>query len=237
MSELDTNTTPISQKPATGPITFDLVKEAFEAGHTNAQKIRDHLGRGSMATIQKHLQTLRSEVTTRAAEQVALDSEVPPPAGGVVNELWAAAWRAAHGTVHSLINRLTAERDLAVERVAVAEEDAELMRSEVERTEAEIDTLKAEHASMKDERDQSKHLAEKIAQEKAILVVTHEQAISQMTSENNLALKDAHTRVEVLSSTLDRQGEREGHLRAELQEAQRRNDELVQRLALLAGSH
>ena len=90
---------------STGPVTFDDVAHALgdlDPGHTNAAKLRETLGRGSFATIQKHLDRLRA---SKAAQEPAPGSEVPSAPADVLVTLWSAAYRAASHLTSSGITR------------------------------------------------------------------------------------------------------------------------------------
>nr|WP_011110527.1 DNA-binding protein [Acidithiobacillus caldus]AAP04748.1 unknown [Acidithiobacillus caldus] len=83
-----------------GPITQqDVAAAADQLGgpaNTNAAKIREILGRGSLATIQRHLQALRD--AQRAPELPEAVQTIPTPPEAVSEAsrgIWAAAWAMA----------------------------------------------------------------------------------------------------------------------------------------------
>lgn len=95
-----------------GPVTIDDVRQALgetSALDTNASKIRAVLGRGSFATIQKHLDTLRAQLV--AAAQPPGEQSVPKAPAEAVDMLWAAAWGAAQTKTLARMEALSAERD------------------------------------------------------------------------------------------------------------------------------
>ncbi len=134
-----------------GPLTAEDVRVAVEQlggpNHTNAAKIREVLGRGSLATIQKHLQALRdAEKGPELSEAQASVPMVPEAVTEALRGLWAVAWamaeqRHAESLAHALdavqrlsddlaaaqadIESLTAEVDQARDRVIAAEARAE----------------------------------------------------------------------------------------------------------------
>lgn len=95
-----------------GPVTLDDVRQALgetSALDTNASKIRTIIGRGSFATIQKHLDTLRAQRV--AAAQPAAEQSIPKAPADAVEMLWAAAWGAAQTKTLARLEGLSAERD------------------------------------------------------------------------------------------------------------------------------
>ena len=123
------------------PITAEDVRVAVEQlggpNHTNAAKIRELLGRGSFATIQKHLQALRD---AQNGPELPEDQESAPPAPGDVlgafNAAWKAAWGMAEQRHASMLAHLLAEcRTLATER-DMARADLAAMLEQFEQAEA-----------------------------------------------------------------------------------------------------
>ncbi|MBU2781159.1 hypothetical protein HAP98_12910 [Acidithiobacillus caldus] len=123
-----------------GPITQqDVAAAADQLGgpaNTNAAKIREILGRGSLATIQRHLQALRD--AQRAPELPEAVQTIPTPPEAVSEAsrgIWAAAWamaeqRHAESLAHALdaVRRLSDDLASAradIEALAVAVEQAE----------------------------------------------------------------------------------------------------------------
>ena len=95
----------------TGPITIDDVRKALadtDPNSTNAGAVRQLIGRGSFATIQKHLDTIRAEL-----------APVPPVAPGTapaapvdaVAAIWGAAWAQAQALTLGRLEAVTFERD------------------------------------------------------------------------------------------------------------------------------
>lgn len=99
-----------AKKPAN--ITFEDVRDALgesDPNLTNADKIRTALGRGSFATIQKHLETLRESL--RVAETSVDVSSVPAPPLDLVNVLWSAAFNAAQNVFLLKHEKVLSQRD------------------------------------------------------------------------------------------------------------------------------
>lgn len=109
----ETMTTATTEAPETqartGPVTLSEVREiAPDPFQTSAGKVRAALGRGSQATIQKHLEQLRAE---RRREQAITEADTPPAPDDVLISLWSTAWTAAAAQVRTRLEAVTAERD------------------------------------------------------------------------------------------------------------------------------
>lgn len=87
---------------------------------TGGSALREIIGRGSLATIQKHLKTLREECV---AASKPVDEEIPTPDPDVVRTIWAMAWNAARQKVLLRLDQLSAQRDLALMQVKTLEGD------------------------------------------------------------------------------------------------------------------
>jgi len=85
---------------------------------TNANKIRSILGRGSLATIQKHLSALRNDF--RAAEAPILDTAKHAPDADAVQALWSVVVNTACSDLLKKISILSDGRDR--DRTIIAEQ-------------------------------------------------------------------------------------------------------------------
>lgn len=221
------NTAPSLESTPSGPITFDEVRAAFDAGHTNARTVIEFIGRGSMATAQKHLRRIRGEQLAGAGASAPSSSMTPPAPPEALQAIWEAAWGKVTQDVGQRLLSLLDERErLSMDKAGLEADIAEL---EQVSEDAEAAAVKARH-----------ELAEALRE-----VARMHALVSEMEAKGAMALasvqqqvidieKDAGVRVNVLTAALDRVGEREGELRARLMEQQRRNDELVRELASLA---
>lgn len=93
-------------------VTFEDVRSVVgesDPNLTNASKIRAELGRGSFATIQKHLETLRESL--RQAENPVESTSFPSPPGDLVNALWGTAYSYASNMFQTKHERLWVQRD------------------------------------------------------------------------------------------------------------------------------
>lgn len=133
----------MSDLPA-GPVTFDDVVRALgemDPSATNAAKIRDVMGRGSFATIQKHLDRLRA--VARTAQEPAQGSEVPNPPADVFATLWGAAYRAAGHLTADRLAALLTERDALRIAGDVAGADVAALAAQVDALETAMATATA----------------------------------------------------------------------------------------------
>lgn len=151
------------EEQAGGKITAEDVQTAVEQlggdpNATNAARIREILGRGSYATIQKHLNALRTALT----EPEPIDAEAIPEAPQeILAGIWAAAWSAAAQRYGAKLLAVTERADDLAERLATATDD--------------LDELLVDLDRVQTERDEAVQMAGKAEQ---ILAIDH-QAIAQ----------------------------------------------------------
>ena len=123
----DTTNTPeaaIAEEQKQKNITRDDVRQAVgdvDPSATNAGRIREILGRGSLATIQKFLEELRAEKAP-----MIQPGEIPSPPKDLVTSLWQAAFQAAQSQSFNLVATATALKDQALQRIQVLEKDLEM---------------------------------------------------------------------------------------------------------------
>lgn len=119
-------------------VTFEDVRLAVgesDPNSTNASKIRAELGRGSFATIQKHLEILRESL--RQAEN--FDTTLhPPPPGDLVNALWGTAYSYASNMFHTQHERLWLQRDHLTLELAMIRQDFDSVLERVDNVEQEL---------------------------------------------------------------------------------------------------
>lgn len=139
----------------TGRITIEDTIAALEAlglaaKDTNAGAIREKIGRGSFQTIQKHLDTLRTQQSVQAIP----DSPIEAPKD-VLQHLWNAAIADARAHLALRVEKLTAERDEAVQQAtqatldrAAAQEALDSLENQHRTTVAEAEAAKAAAADL-----------------------------------------------------------------------------------------
>ncbi|MBU2805401.1 hypothetical protein HF283_09830 [Acidithiobacillus ferrooxidans] len=131
----------MEQSSTSTPITIEDVRAAVEQlggpNHTNAAKIREVLGRGSLATIQKHLQALRdAQSTPDLPEDQENAPPVPSDLTGAFQAVWTAAWTMAEQRHAAVLAKLLAENQTLATDLETARADLTAMLEQFERAEA-----------------------------------------------------------------------------------------------------
>lgn len=107
----------------TGAVTIDDVRIALgdtDPAKTNANAVRSIIGRGSFATIQRHLETLRAEsVATVNNEQV----QTPKAPADLINQIWSAAWAAAENSVNKQLSTALLQIDALQNQLSALKAD------------------------------------------------------------------------------------------------------------------
>lgn len=141
----------------TGPLTLDDVRMALGEDspmQTNASKIRGVIGRGSLGTIQKHLEFLRTEHINASKPQAVNDTPPPPP--DFVASIWSSAWAAAQLQVMTRLNAITSERDELASKALSQSSDISALTSRMDEIESEnvanTKALEAARADLESER-------------------------------------------------------------------------------------
>lgn len=145
------------------PITIDDVRAAVgdtDPNATNADRIRALLGRGSNATIQKHLNTLRAELVPAPVGHVV---DAPSAPKDLIQSIWSHAWQSAQaqsaGALAAAIERrVQAERE---RDVAAADRDAAQLGQD---TAAEM--LAKERASAEEKINELLHDIDEVIEER-----------------------------------------------------------------------
>lgn len=131
----------------TGPVTFDDVVRAIgddDPSGTNASKLRAIIGRGSFATIQKHLEAIRAQ-RARALQPAELKTPEAPPE---LLSMWGAAVAVAVAQVRTRLDQVVQERDSLAQSLAVAYADVEALAGELEGMVAQADAARADMAKL-----------------------------------------------------------------------------------------
>ena len=116
-----TETTNSSQ----GPVTLEDVRAALNGTDpttTNAGALRKLLGRGSNATIQKHLDTLRAEAVSPMPEMQGAAPDAPKE---LVNALWQSAWTYAQARTSGALAQAHAREQALASALATAQSDTQ----------------------------------------------------------------------------------------------------------------
>ena len=124
-------------------VTLEDVRAALDGDprQTNASVVRQRLGRGSFATIQKHLVRLREEAAGGDKPGGVNPQAAPPPVPEEVLNGFRAAWSAAFVTAErhfsQRVARLETERDALSVELTTARADLEAAAAAVEAAEEE----------------------------------------------------------------------------------------------------
>lgn len=127
-----TDTTPAPTVQAASRVTVADVRQALgetDPNSTNAGALRQVIGRGSFATIQKYLDAVRAE---RAPVVPVAPGATPAPPADAVAAIWGAAWAQAQMLTLARLEAVTAERDAARAQVAAQAQDVASLAAEVD---------------------------------------------------------------------------------------------------------
>ena len=132
---------------ATGPVTFDDVVRAIgdgDPGETNAAKLRTIIGRGSYATIQKHLDAIRSR-RAQALQPAEIKTPEAPPE---LLSMWGAAVAVAVAQVRTRLDSVVQDRDSLAQALTSSRGDAQALAGELEGMVAQADAARADMAKL-----------------------------------------------------------------------------------------
>ena len=201
----------------TGPITIDDVRAALadtDPTTTNAGALQKLIGRGSNATVQKHLDTIRAE---RAPAPVAPGAAPAAPADAVA-AIWGAAWAAAQ--VHTLgrLERVAADRDHLAGQVVQLGQDLAAALSELDGVKVGTDALvKASGeavGAIQAERDEALEIANEAKQALEASRIDFERLKAGAQANEAMLKKDAQNAALTLQSTIDRLTDQVGELKS-----------------------
>jgi vacuolar-type H+-ATPase subunit I/STV1 len=99
---------------------------------TNSSKLRAVLGRGSLATIQRHLEAIRAE---QIKAQQPLEAAPVPAMSDEFKALWAPIYTAAISTVRARLDAVISERDRLALAVATGRADISALEQVIEQDE------------------------------------------------------------------------------------------------------
>ena len=222
---------------STGPVTIDDVRKILAIAEidprkTNSGAVRRMLERGSMATIQRHLEVLRAELEPKTP---ALDGEIPVLPKELADALWRSAWTAAQGQTAQALAQALLERDDARQALAGARADLEALTSDADAatalaTEAQAaadaaaaaaaaaqDALVAEQAARAAE---VKKLTDDAAAAAAMTAAATTAAMNELIAKNALDAAHAETQIATLQGTIDRLVEQLAEVKSLLPRAQ-----------------
>lgn len=208
----------------TGPVSFDDVLQALgdaDPGSTNASKLRGIIGRGSFATIQKHLDAIRA----RRAQTLNPEAVETPPAPPELLSMWGAAVAVAVAQVRGRLDSVVQERDTLASALTSARGDIEALTGELEGAAAQSDqtgaqfrqqladvvALAAQHAQALQEQERATE----------VLKAQHAEALAQLNAQVaearqqiQLGELQAQLGAKALQGTIDRLTDQVGELKS-----------------------
>lgn len=199
---------------ATGPVSFDDVAQALgdsDPGGTNASKLRAVIGRGSFATIQRHLDAIRAE---RAPAVPAAPGAIPPAPADAVAAIWGAAWAQAQAVTLSRLERLSAERDAAQALAAAQAQDVAGLAAEIDAMTAAALAQGAAQAQALEAAQATAAEAAALAQELATARAEIERITAAAAQAAALAQREAQIERQTLQTALERQIDRYTELKS-----------------------
>ena len=208
----------MTQTTTTGPITLADVKAALgdtNPSSTNAGAVRSIIGRGSYATIQKHLDTIRVE---HAPVMPVAPGTAPTAPTEAVAVIWGAAWAQAQVLTLGRLETVTAARDQLADKVAQLGQDLSSALAQVDTATDAAATLiaatDATLASAQAERDAALQDASHAKQALEALKTAFERLKAEGQTNVALAEKDAQNAALTLQATIDRLTDQVGELKS-----------------------
>ena len=201
-----------------GPITIDDVRLALgesDPSTTNANKIRQIIGRGGFTTIQKHLEALRAEC---APAVLGAPPPAPPAPKEVLEALWTTAWSAAQVMTLGRLERLTAQRDAAQALAAAQGADIEALSQQIDAGEEALSVMTAQRYAainaLESEQAQHAQVLAQTAQQFADYKAQAQGDIAAAAAAAELAKRDAQIAMQTLQAELDKRYAEAGELRS-----------------------
>ena len=192
----------------TGPLTLADVRQALadtDPNSTNAGKIREKLGRGSFATIQKHLETLRAELAPVVA---VTPGSTPTAPADAVSAIWGAAWTHAQLLTLGRLESVTAQRDAARSLADALAQDVSALSSEIDTKTASFETQAAafseEIGKIKSSEEGISARAKELAHELEMAKAEIEKVTTAAVAAAALAEREAQIKLQTLQSVLDK---------------------------------
>lgn len=202
---------------ATGPVSFDDVAQALgdaDPSGTNASKLRAVIGRGSFATIQKHLDTIRAQ-RAQALHPVEVKTPEAPPE---LLAMWGAAVAVAVAQVRTRLDSVVQERDSLAQALASARGDVEALAGELEgataRADAAATDMAQQVAQLQAEAAQHAQALEAQEQAAATLQAKLSQQVAEGLQQVQVSELQARLGAQALQTTIDRLTDQVGELKS-----------------------
>lgn len=193
---------------ATGPVSFDDVVRAIgdsDPSETNAAKLRTIIGRGSYATIQRHLDAIRAQ-RARALQPAEVKTPDAPPE---LLSMWGAAVAVAVAQVRTRLDSVVQERDSLAQALTSSRGDTQALASELEAMAARAEAAAADAAQ------QITQLQNQAAEQAQAMQAMQAQAQQALQAQQEAAAQElAAVRQELVSVRHEKELERAQHAAA-----------------------
>jgi hypothetical protein len=201
------------ETPETGRVTIDDVRKmlataAQDPRKTNAGAVRRVIGRGSLGTIQKHLEALRAELEPKSP---VLDGETPKAPADLTDALWRAAWTAAQASTAQALASALLERDAARTLAAATAADLDALTADAEADAAAAVAAEAVAKSAQDALEALKAetdaAASKFENKLSQALTNAESLVSGLDAAHKLDKAHSETKIATLQGVIDRLSE------------------------------
>jgi chromosome segregation ATPase len=170
------------------------------------------LGRGSLATIQKHLNTLRADLEPKTPE---ISGEIPRTPPELADAIWRASWTAAQASTAQALATALLERDKARHELAATAADLDAVTADAdeamasaaasEATAAEAVQMQKAREHDLDEVTAAATAAAAAAERKLEETLKNSESLIQgLTSAHKLEIAHTATTVATLQGVIDR---------------------------------
>lgn len=208
----------MTKAPQTGPIALSDVQAALadtDPSTTNAGALRQIIGRGSYATIQKHLDAIRAD---RAPVAPSAPGAIPAAPADAIAAIWGAAWAQAQAMTLTRLERLCIERDAAQALAAAHAQDVAGLASEIDAMTAAAQSQAATQAQALEAAQamatEAVERAEAQAQELAAARAEIERITAAAAQAATIAEREAKIERQALQTAIDRQIDRYTELKS-----------------------
>jgi len=214
-SPIQTPTGSTAPAPSAGPVSLEDVRQALgdtDPNTTNAGALRKQLGRGSVSTIQRHLDALRAQAAPPLDPSMG---DVPKAPVELVQSLWSMAWAQAQAQVQGALALALAKTEGLAKALSVAQADALAAQTDADQAVESLETVQAQLTQLKAQyQDELKTTQQTLGKEASEARASAAQA--QHALEVATARYDAD--LALLRGELDRQVSQLADLRAALQQ-------------------
>lgn len=165
------------------PVHLDDVRAALagtDPTATNAGALRKTLGRGSLSTIQKHLDTIRSE---QAKPAIGINISTPEMPKDLMQGVWAHAWAQAQTRTAGALAQALATQEAQAAAIATARADAEAAQLEADAATQALAQQEQAHTAALAALETAQQALQQEQQARALEQAKHEAAIAALRGE------------------------------------------------------